>query len=129
MNFNVLLTSLFDFKDSIKSFNFIHFYPLLSLNTKYILMRSDLLYSSNLKYKIVQPNLLEVSCMKEKVCMNAQFNTVRDDLFSTYAKFSKKLTFLTPWYTYVSMNPKSNPAFLLTMNTTIVRFSQILSKY
>ena len=65
-------------------------------------MRSDLLYSSNLKYKIVQLNLLKVSCMKEKVCMNAQFNTVRDDLFSTYAKFSKKLTFLTPdTHTYV----------------------------
>ena len=54
-------------------------------------------------------SIVNMKCWRKTSCLRSECSklqcsctqTSRDHSFSTYAKFSEKLTFLTPWYTHV----------------------------
>ena len=55
---------------------------------------------------------------------------IRDHLFSTYAKFSEKLIFHTPWYAHVrNVSFSENLAYVLNRWTLLWLIQKILSHY
>ena len=48
------------------------------------------------KFKLAKPNIGDISIL----FFNFKFITRRDHPLSTYAKFSEKLIFITPWYAH-----------------------------
>ena len=58
-------------------------------------------------------NFNDINTMLEILLINTNWSSVRDYSFSTYAKFSKKTTFLKPWYAHVRVSFSENFANVL----------------